>query len=335
MWAVHSAPYGWRKLAFALLGALVAMASATVTAQTWKPTKPVAFIAGSSAGGSIDLTARALQQAWDSRKTVGQPIIVLNKPGGGNGIAWSYMNDKGADGHTIAIGTTNLVSNSIAGIHPISYKDVTPLAIMFNDYSIQLVRADSPLKSMHDAVERLRKDAGALSIAVAPTLGSGPHTAAAIALLAAGVNVKSARFIAYKSASEAITALVGGEVDVVSTTPASATAFFTSGRIRAIAMSSPKRLEGIYATVPTLKEQGIDATFTNWRGVIGPKGMPKATIAFWEHAIIEASNSDEWKKDLDRYYFTPNLNMGASLMQFLQSEDVKFRSIWQNLGITL
>src|SRR6185369_15449888 len=99
-------------------------------------------------------------------------------------------------------------------LHAIGYQDVTTIAMLFDDYTAFVVKADSPLKSMRDVVERLRKDPGALSIGCAPALGSGAHLGAVVGLRAAGVSVKDVRFVVYKAAGEAMTAAIAGEVDV-------------------------------------------------------------------------------------------------------------------------
>ena len=122
------------RLLRAVFWCVVAALPMTASGQAgWKPARPVAFINGSAAGGSIDLTARVVARIWDDRRTVGQPIVVINKPGSGNGLAWSYLNERGGDGHAIAIGTTSLVSNPVTGAHPIGHRDVTPLAMLFDD----------------------------------------------------------------------------------------------------------------------------------------------------------------------------------------------------------
>ncbi len=322
------------RLVSALSGALLTVLLApAVGAQTWKPTRPVAFMVGAAPGGSLDLTARVLQRIWDEDRMVGAPIVVVNKPGAGNGIAWSYLNERGADGHAIAIGTTNLVSNPVIGSHSIGHRDITPLALLFDDYFILLVRADSPLKSMAEVRQRLGRDPAALSIGFGPGLGSGSHTAAAVALKAMDVDVTKGRFVAFKSAGEAITAMLGGDIDIVSGTAVNAPPFLAAGRARAIGLIAPQRLGGVLANVPTLQEQGVNALFTNWRAVIGPKGMRKEHIAYWEQALSAATSSEAWKKDLARNFWRSNSLTGDALNQFLEKQAVHFRALWAEIGV--
>ncbi len=313
-------------------GLVLAGCAISAQAAQWQPTRPVAFIVGSAPSGSLDLTARVLQRVWDDRSVVKVPVIVVNKPGAGNGIAWSYLNDRGADGHAIAIGTTNLVSNPVMGAHSIGHRDVTPLALLFDDYFILLVRADSPIKTMADVRQRLLKDPAALAIGFGPGLGAGSHTAAAVAMKALGADVAKGRWVPYRSAGEAITAMLGGEIDIVSGTAVNAPPFIAAGRIRGIGIIAPQRLWGSLANVPTIKEQGINAEFTNWRGVLGPKGMRPEHIAYWEKALQVATTSDQWQKDLERNFWKSNFMTGAKLNKFLDQEAETFRGIWAAIG---
>jgi len=312
----------------AALALLLMAAQPGAAAEAWRPSRPVAFVNGAAPGGSIDLTARVIQRIWDEQKLVGQPVIVINKPGAGNGIAWSYLNERGGDGHAISIGTTNLVSNPVSGAHALGYRDVTLLALLFDDYATFVVRADSPLLSMRDVVERLRRDPAAVSLAFAPSIGSGTHSATIAMLKGAGVNPRAARLVAYKSAPEAITAVMGGEIDVAAATTANLPTLLPGGRIRVIGITSPQRLRGLVANVPSLKEQGIDAVFTNWRAMIGPRGMRGQHVVYWEHAVAAVVETEAWQKELDRYFWTSNYLTREPLRAFVERSAQEFRALW-------
>ncbi len=311
---------------------VAALLSLECAAQSWKPSRPVAFITPSSPAGSLDLTARLIQKIWDDARTVGVPVVVVNKPGAGNGIAWTYLNDRG-DGHAIAIGNTNLVSNPVTGAHSIGHRDVTPLALMFDDYFALVARADSGYKSMTDVRDRLRTDPGSVAVGFGPGIGAGSHTAAAVAWKSMGVDVRKSRFVPYKSAGDAIVAMLAGEIDVVCGTAANMPPFIAGGRVRALGVIASQRLTGALAPVPTLKEQGFDALFTNWRGVIGPKGLRREQVAFWESALAAVNDSDPWKKELERNFWRANFLTGAKLREFLDAEAVRFRTLLTELGL--
>ncbi|MCW5605277.1 MAG: tripartite tricarboxylate transporter substrate binding protein [Burkholderiales bacterium] len=322
-----------------LAGTLIAWAAACISmpaalAQSgWKPTRPVAFVVGATPGGSLDLTARLIQRIWDQQQTVSQPVIVINKAGAGQGLAWDYMRDRGGTGHAIALGGPNLISNQITGLHAVGYQDVTPIAMLLDDYIAFVVRSDSPLKSVRDVVERLRKDPGAVSIACGPALGGGAHIGAVVGLKAGGVRIQDARFVVYKSAGEAVIAVLSGEVDVAVGTVANYPAHLASGRIRAIGVTAPRRLGGVMAGVPTLTDQGIDAVFTTWRNALGPKTMTREQIVFWEGAFAKAVESEEWKKELERNFWTPNFVTGDGARKYLAQQTELYQKIFAELGL--
>jgi putative tricarboxylic transport membrane protein len=318
--------------AHALFVAAALLAVSSATAQSWKPSRPVAFISPSSPAGSLDLTARLMQKVWDDARTIGVPIVVINKPGAGNGIAWTYLNER-SDGHAISIGNTNLVSNQVTGAHSIGHRDVTPLALMFDDYFVLVVRADSPLKSMADVRDKLKADPGAVAVGFGPGIGAGSHTGAAVAWKAMGIDVRKSRFVPYKSAGDGIVAMLAGEIDVVCGTAANMPSFIAAGRVRALGAIAPQRLNGSLAVVPTLKEQGFDAVFTNWRGIVGGKDMRREHIGFWEKALADVNDSDSWKKELERNFWRANFMTGPKLREFLDAEALRFRVLLTELGL--
>lgn len=321
---------GW--IALATMFALIS-ASGLANAQTWKPTRPVALVVGATPGGSLDLTARLLQRILDQQKLVGYPVVVLNKPGAGQGLAWEYLQDRGNDGHAIALGGPNLASNPIMGTHMIGYRDVTTIALLFDDYTALVVRADSPLKSMREVAERLRKDPGALTIGVGPALGGGAHIGAVVGLKAAGVHIPGVRFVVYKSAGEAMTAVIGGEIDIAAGTVANYPPQLAAGRISVIGITAPQRLGGVMAVAPTLKEQGIDGVFTTWRSVVGPKAMAREQVAYWEATLANVIKTDDWQKDLERNFWTSNFMTGATVRRYIEEQGKLFREIFSELGM--
>lgn len=319
-----------------LLGAALILGFAAVQgcAWAWQPTQPIELVVGAAPGGGLDVTARVIQRLWAQQAYVPTPVMVLNKPGAAQGIAWDYMNRKGKDGHVLSIGTSNLVSNPILGTHVIGYKDVTMVSVLYDDYIAFVVRADSPIRSMRDVGDRLQKDPTALTIAVAPALGGGPHIGTVAALKARGLSVKDVRFIVYKSTTGGMTALLGGDIDVVAASALNFPQHIESGRIRGIGVASPSRLGGAMAHLPTIKEQGIDATYTNWRGIVGAKGMRPQQIAYWEMALAKAVKTDDWQKALEQNFFISNFLTGDQARGYVERQAQEFRNIFSDLGLS-
>src|SRR5688572_29815847 len=150
--------------------------SAVCAAQgAWSPQRNVEIVVGSAPGGSNDKTARFVERILVTNKLVNSPITVVNRPGGGSNIAFTYVAQRPADGLTIMVGTPALLTNHINGSSPLSYADFTPIASLFNDYTVYAVNAESPIKTGKDLVARLRKDPKSIAIGFATTIGSFQH----------------------------------------------------------------------------------------------------------------------------------------------------------------
>lgn len=318
----------------ALTGACVLLAATAVSAQTaWKPERNVEIISGTAAGGAVDRANRAVQRIWQEKKIVDVSTTVMNKPGGGNTIAWHYLNQHAGDGHYVSIAPYTLLTNKLVGTSPMTWSDFTPISLLFNEYMTVAVRADSPIKTGADLAERLKKDPSSLSIAVASTLGNHIHIGIAKAMKAAGVDIRKMKVIAFKSSGESVTNLLGGHIDVVSSTTPNVIAQLQAGKIRVIAISSAQRMAGALAAVPTWKEQGIDGTFSASQGAIGPKGLNAAQLAFWESAFQKLSQSDEWKKELAASYWDGNYLPSRETAKYYETQAAELRTILTDIGL--
>lgn len=303
----------------------------TALAQAWEPRKTVEIVVGADPGGALDITARLLQNIWRDKKIL--EGVVLNKPGAGNAIAWTYLNQFPGDASHIAIATPNLFTNQLMGISPLTYRDVTPLAVMLTEYIVVIVRADSPLKSMRDVAAPLRKDPGALSIGMSPGQGSPAYTAAGIALKEAGVDAKNMRLVVYKAASAVITALLSNDIDLAFVAAPNVPPLLGAGRIRAIAISSGSRVGGELAGVPTFREQGIDAVYENWRGLVGPKDLKPEQIAYWENVIQQALKTPDWQKALEKNGWGDRYMSNEQSKRFFDEQFAKYKATYTDLGI--
>lgn len=321
----------------AVLGAAVAVCMSSLVwdagAQTWKPDRTVEIISATAAGGAVDRANRTVQRIWQEKRIVEVPMAVVNKPGGGNTIAWHYINSHAGDGHYVSIAPYTMLTNKIVGTSTLTWSDFTPLALLFNEYITVSVRADSPIKTAADLVERLKKDPSSLSIAVASTLGNHIHVGTARPLKAAGVDVKRLKVVAFKSSGESITNLLGGHIDVVSSTTSNVIAQLQAGKIRVLAITSPKRMSGAMAGVPTWAEQGVSGTFFAAQGAIGPKGLNPAQAAFWEDAFRKLSQSPEWNKELAASYWESNFQGARDTAKFYESQAGEMREILTELGL--
>jgi len=316
-----------------LLSAALVAASTSALAQAWSPQRNVEIVVGSAPGGSNDKTARQVERILTGNKLVNATLTVVNKPGGGGNIAFTYVNQRPADGHTLLIGTTALLSNHIVGLSKISYRDFTPIASLFNDYVVFAVNADSPIKTGKDLVERLKKDPKSVATGFATTLGSHNHVAAGLLVKAFGGNPRELKAVAFKGSADAITALLGGHIDLVTTAAGNAAGHVAAGRMRVVGVAAPKRFGGVLADVPTWKEQGVELVFGGWRAIMGPKGLAPAQVAYWEGALRKATQVPEWKTDLERNYWSDDFVTSRQFRKDLDKDYADMKAVLVELGL--
>lgn len=324
---------GLRLLLAAILVAAGTAWPAASPAADWQPGKNVELIAGAGPGAGIDITARTLQKIVQDRKLMSSSVTVINKPGGGGAVAWNYLNQHAGDGHFLAITVPGILTNHITGKSPITYTDITPVVQLLSDYVAWTVRADSPIRSGRDLVEKLRADPASVSIAVGIGLGTPNHIASVLAAKAAGIDIRKLKFVVLNSSGESIAAALGGHVDVVASSPLSASNQIRSGQLRPIAVSSPSRLDGLFSSVPTWKEQGIDVVLANWRGVIGPKGMSGPQVSFWENVFASVTASEEWIASVRKNLWENTFTNSEGSRRFLESQYKEFKSVLSDLGL--
>lgn len=308
------------------------IAAGAAHAQDWKPGKNVEIIVAADAGGSSDRSARVVQKLLQANPAF-PSLTVNNRPGGGGTVAWTHLAQHGGDPHYIATFSSTMLTNQILGVGKLSYHDFTPLTIMLREYVTIAVSADSPLASGKDLLDRLRKDPTSVSFTFASAPGNHNHVIIGMILKAAGADPKKARVIVQKSGGQAITAMLGGHIDVFVGAPANVIPHVQTGKARAIGMSAPQRQTGALASLPTLKEQGIDAVFFSWRGFIGPKGLTPAQVAFWDQAFARSIQGEEWKQDLEKNAWAEDFMASAATRKHLDSEYQLLARMLGDLGV--
>lgn len=322
----------YRFHAAALAIALVTAVGAAQAQPAWKPDRAVELIALNAPGGGGDRILRIMAAIMQERRHLEVPVNVVNKPGGGGAVAYAYLNQHPGDAHYLVLASKSVLTNHIAGRGP-SYTEFTPVAFLFGEYISVTVKPDSPLKTGRDIVERLRKDPAALSFGIATSMGNPNHQGVASALKAAGVDIRKMRTVIFPSGGAATTAMLGGHVDVVPITAAFAASMARQGQVRVITVTSPTRLSDVLADVPTWREQGYDTVVSNWRAMVGPRGMNAAQIAYWEQALLRFVETDEWKKELERNFWRSEYMRSAEMRKYLDQDNEQVRAFLAELGL--
>lgn len=317
-----------------LTGFALAAVAATCAAQgAWSPQRNVEIVVGSAPGGSNDKTARSVERALVEQKLVPTAISVVNRPGGGSSIAFTYVSQKAGDPHTLLVGTTALLTNHITGRSKLHHSDFTPIASLFNDYVVFAVNAESSIKDGKDLIARLKKDPQSLSIGFATALGSHNHIAAGLLMKAMGSSPKDLKVVAYKGSAEAITNLLGGHIDLVTTAGGNAAPHVAAGRMRVVGVAAPRRFADALAGAPTWKELGVDLVYGGFRAIVGPKGITPEQAAFWEGALRKSTERPEWQADLRKNYWSNEFLPGREFAKELDKDYAAMKAVLVDLGL--
>ncbi len=317
----------------ALAGSFAMPIQAYAQAVQWSPQKNVEFIVPTAVGSTMDLLARTIQDIWQKDHLVNATMTVQAKPGAGGAVAWTYLSQKKGDGHYIAISGPTLLANDVLHVGDLSYKDVTPIAQLFTEYEGFAVNADSPIKTGADLIKAL-KTSTPPSVGVAPGFGGSSHVAILKLARAAHIEPGKLTIVPFKGANESVLSVLGGHTDVAIGTMSILAPQLASGKLRAIAIAAPKRLGGSQSNIPTWKEQGVDVVEGNWRGIVGPKDLGEAEVAFWSSKLAEAVKDDEWVANLERNHWDADFITGAEAKHFLDSHYEELQSTLANLKLT-
>jgi putative tricarboxylic transport membrane protein len=258
-------------------------------------------------------------------------MTVVNRVGGGGNVAWNYLATHTGDAHWLQIASPTILTNYIIGTSQSTYADFTPLALLGNQYIGFAVRPDSPLKSLRELADRLRADPASVSIGL-NSLGSYLHMMCALSARAIGTDPKKLKLVIFQG-GELMTAGLGGHVDVIATVTSNLLPHVQSGKLRMLAISSPRRLGGALAQTPTLKEQGVDVVLANWQGVFGPPKLGAAQIAYWDSVFGRLVKTDEWRRDQDQNLWEPDYLNAADYTRFLKTDFEQAKTVFIELGL--
>ncbi|MBP2628438.1 MAG: hypothetical protein H6Q68_3149 [Firmicutes bacterium] len=246
------------------------MQNSTTKTSNQYPAKPITMIVPFSAGGGMDLLARALEKS--APKYLGQPLVVVNKPGGTGTIGWNELASASPDGYTIGMSVVELIVQPLYGSTKYHYPTaLDPLIQISASPLVMIVQGEQPWQDITSLIEYGKQHPGQLKFGH-QGIGSMGHIIGEIFAKTADITIGQ---VPFRGASEATAALLGTHVQFAVVNPLSVKEQIRNGTIRALAVSGEKRLaDPVLAEIPTFKEQGLDIVVNNWFGVAAPKGLP-------------------------------------------------------------
>ncbi len=281
-------------------------------------------------GGGWDTTGRALGKAlMDSGAA--STVSYDNKGGAAGTIGLAqFVNSTKGDGNTMMVMGAVMLGGIITGKPPVQLSQATPIARLSSEYNVFVLPSSSPLKTMKDVVEQLKKDPGTVKWG-GGSRGSTEHIAAAMLAREVGVDPAKINYVAFRGGGEATAAILGGNVTVGGSGYSEFAEYITSGKMRAIAVTSDARLKGI--DIPTMKEQGYNVVLGNWRGIYGASGLSAEQRKALTDMIVTATKHKSWNEAIERNGWTPALLTGPAFDKFVDDEFATLRAIMVKSGM--
>ena len=281
-------------------------------------------------GGGWDTTGRALGKALQD-SGVASSVTYENK-GGAAGIIGlaQYANATKGDGKSLMVMGAVMLGGIITGKPPVSLDKVTPIARLTSEYNVFVVPANSPLKTMKDVVEQLKKDPGSVKWG-GGSRGSTEHIAAAMLAREVGVDAAKINYVPFRGGGEAVAAILGGNVTVGGSGYSEFQQYIETGKMRPIAVTSGKRLKGI--NIPTMIEQGYNIEIGNWRGVYAPAGLTATQRKDLTDMVLKATKSKSWAESLEKNNWTSAWMANPAFDDFVDSEFASLRATMVKSGM--
>jgi putative tricarboxylic transport membrane protein len=281
-------------------------------------------------GGGWDATGRALGKALQDAQAA-DTVSYDNKGGAAGAIGLAqFVNASKGDANALMVMGAVMLGGIITGKPPVSLDKATPIARLTSEFNVFVLPAGSPLKTMADVVEQMKKDPGSVKWG-GGSRGSTEHIAAAMIARATGVDPSKINYVAFRGGGEATAAILGGNVTVGGSGYSEFAEYIKTGKMRPIGVTSEKRLPGI--DVPTLKEQGIDVVIGNWRGVYGAPGITPEQRKALTDLVVKATKSKAWAESLEKNSWTPALMTGPAFDKFVDDEFASLRAVMAKSGM--
>jgi putative tricarboxylic transport membrane protein len=316
---------GGFRTAVAVAAAVLAMAGGIGRARAHYPDRAIELTVLFGNGSGADLTARVLANGMSTRLKVAVPVV--NRTGGGGAVGYAYVKDQRPDGYSIVWNSDSVATAYHRGNMPFNYTAFTPVARVSTEVPALAVRADSPWKTLGELMRAARKAPGTIKVGISG-IGSFTHLASAALFAAGGAKV---RYIPYGQGHAAVE-LLGGRIDAALQWPSVFKANADAGKLRILCVTSAERI-ALLPRVPTAKEQGYNVDYVIWRGIAGPKGMPREVVATLERAIRETVASPAFVEASKRIGFTPAYLPAAAFGELITKTDRADARIMRELGI--
>ncbi len=294
------------------------------------PSDGLTLLAPAAPGGGWDQTARVMQQVL--RVTGLAPAAqVVNVPGAGGIVGLAQVVSSHEGDPNLLMLTGLIMMGAVKTNHsPVTLDEVTPIARLIGEYEVLVVPADSPHRTLADFVAAWEKEPGALALG-GGSAGGTDHMLAGLVAKAVGIEPTRINYVPHSGGGESLASILGGHVAAGINGYAELVPFIEAGRLRPLAISSDERVAGV--DVPTFREQGVEVSLANWRGVAAPPGISGEERAKLEALLDRMQASEPWKEALARNNWVDMYLTGAEYEEFLKQEDARVVEVLRSVGL--
>lgn len=297
----------------------------------------VECIAPANPGGGWDFTCRQIGKLLGDQGLVPGTVRVTNMTGGVGATAYGHVLSKRAEDPNLIVATSTVGVTQIAqNRYPADIDVMRWLAMLGADVGVVLVKPDSPHQSLEALLNAVKEDPESVVFGGSSGVGGWDHLRLLLLAEAAGVpneDLGKIRWVQYSGGTDAVTQMLGGFIDVVSTDLGEIAGFVEAEQIKALAVMSDEPLPGKFEALPTAKSQGYDVTGYNWRGFYIGGGVPDEAYDFWVDTLQKVYDSEEWQTIAVESGLTPIWRGGDEFQSFVEEQTQQMRQISKDIGV--
>lgn len=292
-------------------------------------------IAPANAGGGWDLTCRSVGRVLGELGLSPGLVRTTNLPGAGGGVAYARIVAQRNDDPSVLVAASPSTTLRLAQgqYGRLTEDDVRWVGALGAEYGVLAVAADAPWQRLDDLIAEWRRDPGSLVVSGGSAVAGQDHMKVLLLADRAGIDPLRIRYVPFDGGGEAMTALLGGFVQVFSGEASEVEGQVEAGRLRVLAVLSPERVQGALASVPTARESGLDVTWVTWRGFYVPRDVSDEVYARWIDVLGRVGVSDSWAEARRVNRLQPFFLLGPEFSDFVRAQVADFRAMSKEIGL--
>ncbi len=292
------------------------------------PEKPITIVCHTSPGGGADLFARMLATAVNQNNLLPQTMVVENKPGGSGGIAYAYVAGKKKDPYYLLTTVTSFLTTPLMGRTSVTYKDFTPISCLISEGLLVMTGSGSKYQSIKEIVAYAKTHPKTVTVG-GTQLGAMDSILTSMWGKAAGIELN---YVVFNGPSEVNAAILGGHIDLCIGNPSEVIELYKAGKVKILGVFADERMVEI-PEIPTMKEQGVNISTRNFRGITAPADIPEDARQVLEEALSKSLKTDLFKKYLKDNIIAERYMNGRDFGKFLDEQNDRFAAILKDMNL--